>query len=264
MSVFQRKTEHDQGPKVDAPRIMGAVLHLLIPLVTYNWMYNGYGQACLSLVGLQPVPEAIVDSQGKGTSPLGYDRMFLLMYLDVVYAIRWAFGFFTMNGTVNLPTAIIVSFYHLLVHCMMVSGISMIITYRIDPGEREIVVNGLPALNWVDGVGAMLCLSAALLQHGAEAQRFSFKRDLRHKGKLHTTGLFGWAQFINHTGHIMRDLGAALLARSMLLLVIAVLSAVNLVGIVTPKTVAHLKMKYGAQHAAYAKKNPYLFLPWLY
>ncbi len=66
---------------------------------------------------------------------------------------RWAFGFFTMNGTVNLPTVIIVSFYHLLVHCMLVSGISMIITYRIDPGEREIVVNGLPALNWVDGAG---------------------------------------------------------------------------------------------------------------
>lgn len=48
------------------------------------------------------------------------------------------------------------------------------------------------------------------------SQRYLFKTQPANKEKLHTGGLFAYARFINHTGHVLYDVANALLSRSVL------------------------------------------------
>jgi hypothetical protein len=103
----------------------------------------------------------------------------------------------------------------------------------------------------------LLCIVAGSCSSHADADG--------HHGLYACAGLFGYARFINHTGHVLRDVGAALLARSYTLMAFTALSSYNLLGPVTQGTIVHLKAKYGAaQYAAYEKKTPALFLPGVY
>jgi hypothetical protein len=47
-TVFQRKLDHTGVPGIEFPRVISAALHLAIPLVTYQVMYEGLGTEGLS------------------------------------------------------------------------------------------------------------------------------------------------------------------------------------------------------------------------
>lgn len=240
-SAFGRKADHTGVPALDAPRIVGGLGHILIIPLSYFWIYGGLGEQFVDLIGLP-------------SQPLGADRARLLFALDCYYAVRWAFGIVTMNSTLDLGTSFGVTTVHALLHCLLYSTMGMW-------ADSSVPVD----LTNVDYLGAAMVLVAGVLQHGAELQRYLFKRDPHNKGKLHTSGLFAYARFINHTGHTMRDVGAMCLARTWLFSGVSLVGASYQLLVVSMfDTIKHMKKKYGKQYDAYEKQTPYLLVPGVY
>ena len=115
-----------------------------------------------------------------------------------------------------------------------------------------------------DYIAASLMVLAGILQHGAEAQRWWFKQNPANKGQLHTTGLFGYARYINHTGHVLFDWSICLIVPNKIFVMFFASIVYFLWFKVTPETVAHMKSKYGSKYKDYAKKTPSLFIPGVY
>jgi steroid 5-alpha reductase family enzyme len=236
-TVFLRNSKHVAPPGFEIQRVLSALIHLAIPLFTYQIMYNDLGTELLSKV--------------TTVTELSPERKSLYLFLNVFYAIRWASGMLTMNTQVSLGVGLFVAITHLLLHETSFIIFSMgFYGAPYDLTIRDYIAVGLMVL-------------AGILQHGSEAQRWMFKLDPNNKGKLHTSGLFGMARGINHTGHILRDFGSCLLAPSPFL-VLYLIADYDLAFSVFPATVKHTKNKYGKQYDAYAKQTPRLFIPGVY
>lgn len=224
-------------PKVDLPRAISALLHLFIPFVIYNIMYKDFGRERLS----KYAPEVY---------ELSDDRKQLYMILDVYYSIRWAMGMTIMMSRVTLPLGVVVAAKHLLVDEM-----GYVVGSMAFAGARP------GPLTTRDYLAATFMVVAGILQHGAELQRWVFKSDPKNQGRLHTTGLFGYARFINHTGHILRDLSHLCMAPNLFCASIYLMADFDLACKIMPETVQHMKAKYGEQYEKYSKQTPWLLIP---
>jgi steroid 5-alpha reductase family enzyme len=216
---------------------LSAFIHFAIPVVAYQIMNEGFGTKLLSKL--------------TTVIPLSPGRKALYMFLNVFYSIRWVFGMMTMNTHITLDVSIFVTVIH-----MLFREISYIVASMAFFGAPyDLTTRGY--------IAASLMVLGGTMQHGAEAQRWLFKRRAENKGKLHTSGLFGLARGINHTGHVIRDLASCLFAPNPLLLLYLFADYGLLFGIF-PKTVEHTKTKYGEKYEAYAKATPSLLVPGVY
>mmetsp|Transcript_19433 Transcript_19433/g.44786 ORF Transcript_19433/g.44786 Transcript_19433/m.44786 type:complete len:240 (-) Transcript_19433:20-739(-) len=236
MSVFPRVTDHSSPTLTEPPRLISAAIHLAIPFTAWAWIQGGYGSSFLAAIGQTAVP-------------LSAERTNLYLALSTYYSVRWAFGMMTLSTVLTYGNAVQIGCLHIIVHNLLMHTLAM-----VSPGVPA-------ALNWVDYLGAGIAIFAGVLQHGAEAQRWLFKRNPANRGKLHTVGLFGQAQFINHTGHVLRDISDALLGRSLVMLVFAGMVGNLLVSKVVPETQTHMRNKYGDKYAVYIKQTPSLYIP---
>lgn len=238
MTVFTRRSEFKMAPGLDFPRVVGALLHLIIiPFLNYQVMYNDLGAGLLS--------------SWTSVNPLSDDRKALYMFLCAFYAVRWAVGMIVMMGSVDLRTAVVVAVIHIFLHELPYVVFSMgFWGATTDLTARDYVAAGLMVL-------------AGVLQHGSELQRWFFKRDPGNRGRIHTSGLFALARGINHTGHILRDLASCLFAPNPVLL-LYLLGAYDLVFRIVPETVDHMRKKYGEAYEKYEKATPALFIPGVY
>jgi protein-S-isoprenylcysteine O-methyltransferase Ste14 len=234
MTVFARTKDHTLAPSIGIVRITSAIIHLAIPALMYQVMYNGLGSEFLS--------------KYTTVEPLSAERKQLYLFLDIFYAVRWAIGMLTMLGEVTFSSAMLVAAFHILVHELPYIVFSM-------------GFYGAPIdLTVRDYVAAALMVIAGVLQHGSELQRWAYKRDPKNRGKLHSGGLFSLARGFNHTGHILRDVASLMFAPNPVLLIYLVLEY-DLLFQIIPATIAHMKIKYGEQYTKYERQTPALFIP---
>ncbi|MEM6889191.1 MAG: DUF1295 domain-containing protein [Pseudomonadota bacterium] len=238
---FQRNEEHYM-PGLETGRLIAAILHLLWPFLTYLLMFHGYYESFLSQ--LFPV------------NHLTPERMMLYLSLDIFYGVRWAFGCMTMQSRNPLYWSIgFLGIFKFILHQVSYQVFSVIAF----PG----FLNTSPELGLIDYIAAAGCIAGGVLQHGSEAQRYFFKR--KNPGKLHTTGFFAWARFINHTGHMLRDVSALLFAPANLFFWLLQLPfPFTRLQVVMKEGIEHMRKKYGKDYEEYEKKVPWLLVPGVY
>jgi protein-S-isoprenylcysteine O-methyltransferase Ste14 len=228
------------APPLELSRVVATVMHLSIPFVMYSALYNGMVFDWLS--------------QYMSLEKLSEERKTLYMVLDIFYSVRWAIGVLVMQGDLTLPIAIFIPMKHLFFdECGYIVGSMLVNSWSFRAG---------PLTRW-DYCCALLMIVAGILQHGSEIQRWFFKRDPQNKGKIHTDGLFHYARGINHTGHILRDIGHVLLSPNLCVLLFA-MADYDLSCKIVPETQEHMKQKYGEQWEKYERQTPFIFIPGVY
>lgn len=76
-----------------------------------------------------------------------------------------------------------------------------------------------------------------------------FKSQAVNADKVCTGGLFAYARFINHTGHVLFDFKNLLMSRLLFLVVPALVPAdLQLLTEITQGTMAHVHVKYGVAY----------------
>ena len=225
---------------VEPSRIVGAILHLSIPWIVYQVMYNDFAS------------DRISKWISKDVQKLDDNRKLLYMVLDVFYSVRWAIGMLIMQGRLTVPSAIFVAAKHLLADELGYVVASMISVNRSGPlGPRDYAC-------------AAIMIVAGILQHGSEIQRYWFKSNPNNTGKIYTGGLFKLARGINHTGHVLRDIGHMILAPSWPLLVLYLMADYDLVCQIFPETQGHMRIKYGEQWDKFENSTPWIYVPFIY
>ncbi|MEM1074982.1 MAG: hypothetical protein AAGI36_11025 [Pseudomonadota bacterium] len=231
---FQRNDEHYM-PGIETGRVIAAVLHLLWPFLTCLLMFRGYYESFLS--------------QFFAVNHLSPERMMLCLGLDIFYGVRSAFGCMTMQSR------------SLIYWCIGFLRIFKFILHQVSYRVFSIIafpgfLKTSPELDSIDDIAA----AGGIVQHGSEAQHYCWKR--KNLGKLHTRGFFAWARFINHTGHMLRDVSALLFAPANLFFWLLQLPfPFTRLQIVMKEGVTHMRKKYGK---GYEKKVPSLLVPGVY
>lgn len=104
---------------------------------------------------------------------------------------------------------------------------------------------------------------AGLRQHGSEARRYFWK--WANLGRLYNGGLFRYARFINHTGHLLRDVCALLFGPANLFFWYCNFSfLLTRLQKVMREGVVHLWSQYGDSYVEYERRVPWLLIPRVY
>lgn len=181
-----RNPTHELHDPFETPRLVFAFLHLSIPVAFVPWVGGGAAQV-ISFMGLTAIP-------------MESGRALALTSLSALYGLRWALvALINTRRWESSGTAIMTSIVHGLIHQILPALITC-------TGQHAST-----KLTSLDKSAVALAVFAGILQQGSELQRFVFRRDPANRGKLFRGGLFAYAQFINHTGHILGDLANALL-----------------------------------------------------
>ena len=252
-TVFPRQSKLTVPVSLTGSKIYFAIGHVLIGYCIYWMLQNNIGGRLV-----QQVLKLFGKSQSEAeqyVTPVTADRLSFLVLFASIYGLRWGLlGAFTTNGGNSMPwtASIQVVLYHYL---QPVLAMTIVATLG----------GGVPSdLDQWDYVALALSVLAGLMQHGSELQRLLFKMDPSNKGKLHTTGLFGYARFINHTGHVLHDFALAIVVRSYFLGVAPLLGVLMIFFHITPETEAHMQTKYKEKYAAYCDRTPYKFIPYVW
>jgi hypothetical protein len=196
MSIFERNKGFEMNG-LSMPKILSAAGHLvLIPAVTYWFAYRGGAASAAAYLG-------------AGVQELSPAKTNLFFAIDIFYCARWALGSLTTLGAWQWWNPIPVVGIHAAIHCMLKYLLCTVVVAPTSIWSYAFPI-GSPAsasLTSLDYAAAAICILGGLLQNGSELQRYFFKRDPRNSGKVHTGGLFSVARFINHTGHVLHDLG---------------------------------------------------------
>lgn len=245
--TFQRSLEHRTVPPLTAPRVVGIILHLAIPLVAYHILYLDQNTF------IQKIGDAMVlqEKTMTGVSSLSPDRKLLYLLLATFYGLRWSLAMVIMLSEISMLNSIMVGFIHLiLLNMAWIVG--------------SVTVGNTGVLTIRDYIAAALHIVGGFLQQGSELQRWMFKKDPKNKGLLHTSGMFSLARGINHTGNLMRELGQILISPNIPMVVFILSTACFHAMKIVPETEQHMRKKYGEKYEDYEKKTPYMFIPGLY
>ncbi|KAL3903516.1 MAG: hypothetical protein SGILL_010415, partial [Bacillariaceae sp.] len=251
VTVFPRQANQTRPVFLTGPKLVSSVGHLVIGIWVYLLLKNNIGgrlvETVLQLFGFSE------DEAASYVTPITGDRIQFLTAFASLYGLRWGLlGAFTTNAGNSMPwnATIQVVIQHSMLYFL---GVVVFPTIRGRvPSE----------LNEYDILAMGLSILAGVFQHGSELQRLIFKTDPANKGKLHTTGLFGKARFINHTGHILQDLAMAIAVRSWGVFVFASVEIPFLYFQITPETEAHMRNKYKEKYEKYCQQTPYKFIPY--
>ena len=123
--------------------------------------------------------------------------------------------------------------------------------------------NQIIPLNWLDLVAGMLLLVGSFFNSFSELQRYWWKKDPAHKGKLYTEGLFQYAMHINYFGDVVLFTGWVLLTHNMWTLLLPLSIALQFIFFHIPGLDSYLADHYGDAFQDYAKKTKKLF-PFIY
>lgn len=248
-SSFLPRSRTFSRPKlVTGPKLVGALLHLLIaPTVGYLLRVDA-GSILIAWFGT-------LIGRDFSTAPVQGNRIMFYTLMSYIYSIRWgAIGMFTSNGGGCIPwrSVLPISNLHFLVQVIPFVVLS-------------VTRGGLsPTLDILDSIAACLMILAGIMQQGAELQRLAFKLDPTNKGKLHTTGLFGMARYINHAGHVLQEVAMALTIRSWSWFAWAIFVGGYVFTALPKEMDAHMRSKYGEKYEIYCQQTPYKFVPYVY
>jgi protein-S-isoprenylcysteine O-methyltransferase Ste14 len=113
-------------------------------------------------------------------------------------------------------------------------------------------------------IGAIaLFLVGSYFNTGAEWQRKRFKDKPENRGRLYTQGLFRYARHINYFGDTLWVTAWAVVTRNIWSFIIPVALAAAFVFAFIPSLAKHLKVRYGAQYASWAKHTK-TYIPFVF
>ena len=254
VTVFPRQRSFTRPVFLTGPKIGSAIGHILIGLWIYLILTDNVGGRLVKFI-YQNSFGYTEEEADTYVTPVSGDRIPFLVLFSTIYGLRWGLlGAFTTNAGNSMP-------WDATIQVVVLHTLFCILTMTV----FTTIQGGVPAeLNELDYMAFGLSQLAGVLQHGSELQRLLFKMDPKNKGKLHTTGLFGYARFINHTGHILQDLAVAIAVRSYGVAIL-VLGGVFLIFFqITPETEEHMQAKYKGKYKEYCKQTPYKFIPYIW
>ncbi|KAH8900137.1 hypothetical protein GQ53DRAFT_790590 [Thozetella sp. PMI_491] len=240
----------------------------LDPFLQYR-LINGWGASFLSKLGLAVVPAA-VPAFHTGISAL--DSLGLSLPRLVVLAmsvgsaakhILWATAL--SNEELTPQFAVMISGYNAVLNTanalffVAAATSSSLASPQISiPGTGATV--SLPVV-----LGTLLYTAGIAIETVSEIQRKQFKDRPENKGKICTTGLWGWARHINYTGYTMWRTGFALAAGGWI--PAALIFAMQSHGFLTRSIGSldsYMTEKYGEQWAKYNRNVPWKIFPGIY
>lgn len=118
-------------------------------------------------------------------------------------------------------------------------------------------------LGWLDYGAIVLVLFGSYLNSGSELQRWTWKKDPATKGHCYTEGMFGYSLHINYFGDTLLFTGWAILAHSLIALVIPLGITLGFIFFHIPALDLYLAERYGDEFKAYAARTA-KFVPFLY
>lgn len=119
------------------------------------------------------------------------------------------------------------------------------------------------AVGAMEVAGLLLLVVGSVLNSGSEYQRYRWKQQPEHQGKLFTEGLFRYAMHINYFGDVLLFAGWALLTGYLALLIVSLLMLLGFVFLHVPTLDGYLAERYGAAFDDYAARTKKL-IPFIY
>jgi protein-S-isoprenylcysteine O-methyltransferase Ste14 len=113
------------------------------------------------------------------------------------------------------------------------------------------------------GVGVVLFVLGITIELVSETQRFRFKQDPVHKGKLFTGGLFRYARHINYLGYASWRFGLGLISGPPFTLAYGFYHAIDFFMRAIPLLQGHMEQKYPVQWDKYRQQTPHVLIPGL-
>lgn len=231
-------------------------LRSLDPYLQYQILTHG--SAIVSKLGLAAVPS--LSASSLANLPVASR---LLLAMSTGSAIKQIFWLLNLSREEFVPaTAISVSIYNSLVNSIM----SLLLVTTASSATLSTPLVRIPgtaqSVSLPIAVGTALYAIGITTETVAELQRKRFKDDPANKGKICTTGLWGWARHINYGAYAVWRLGYALAAGSW--------PAAALVGawhgwyfvkMSIPELDGYMEGRYGGQWQKYKKDVPYTMFP---
>lgn len=236
-------------------------LRTLDPFIQYQLLANGYGASLLTKLGLHalpsfgllslshlPLPSQILLSMSAVATTKHVFWLLLLSKEEFTPALAGSVGIY--NGLMNTINSLLL---------VATASSAALVTPSVQiPGTLQSV--SLPI-----AVGVALFTVGILTETVAEVQRKTFKDGPANKGKICTTGLWGWARHINYGGYALWRTGYALAAGSWpAAVVIAAWHAWTFGAMSIPEIDGYMGKRYAEQWKKYRADVPYVLLPGIY
>ncbi|KAK0715240.1 hypothetical protein B0H67DRAFT_489252 [Lasiosphaeris hirsuta] len=237
-------------------------LRSLDPILQFQLLAKGWGEAALQRVGIGAIPTVAYSS----LSSLPLPRL-LLLAMATGSTVKQIFWLTYVSKEEFKPSAAIsvgvfnTVFNSLCAFLFLSSATSSLFaTPHVDvPGTTGLSIS-LPT-----AVGVALYVVGIALETVSEVQRKRFKDAPKNKGKVCTTGLFGVARHINYTGYTLWRTGYALVGGGWIAgLALGGFNVWHFVNHSMPLMDGYMGGKYSAQWARYKKDVPWLFVPGIY
>lgn len=211
------------------------VIELLLLYLSYWILFQNGGLILLSTMHM----ETTVGSH--------LARSITFLFSLVVFARMTFMMFFLLKRKIPWEESISVPFAFALYYI----GFSLLVYNRTTPIDV-----------W-DYVAITIFLFGSFLNTYSELQRFFWKRQPEHQGRLYTEGLFGYAMHINYFGDLLWVSAYAIVTRNPYAVTIPVFLFCFFAFYNIPKLDAYLAEKYKGQFVAYRQKTK-KFIPFVY
>lgn len=228
----------------------------------YAILARGWGSSLISNLGLTTIP--LTGTQHSLTTlPLPRQILLFMAAGSTLKQIYWLL--FLSREEFPASAAIPVSIYNTLVNSLNslllvtaeTSAANLGPTLSI-PGVREGV--SLPIV-----LGTVMYVVGILTETVSEVQRKRFKDDPKNKGKICTTGLWGWARHVNYGGYTIWRTGYCLAAGGWVAAAgMATWSAWTFLKRSIPVLDDYMGSKYEEQWRKYKADVPYVLFPGIY
>lgn len=111
--------------------------------------------------------------------------------------------------------------------------------------------------------GIILFLTGSIVNSLSDYQRYKWKQQPGNQGKIYTDGLFKYAMHINFFGDSLMFAGFATVTQNAMSFIPVLFIILNFILVQIPQLDDHLKIKYGQEFEAYARKTK-KFIPFIY
>ncbi|KAK0643809.1 hypothetical protein B0T16DRAFT_416659 [Cercophora newfieldiana] len=262
-------------------------LRTLDPLLQYNLLAHGWGASLLSSLHLPSLPlhahppsdylsypslpkdsaHILTALETVSPSDLPISRLVLLLMStgstlkQIYWLLRLSHEEFTPSTAISVAgyNTVVNTLASLLLLCPSTSS-ALASGPKIPLPGRDNLALSLPT-----AVGIVLYAVGISLETISEVQRERFKRDARNKGKIITTGLWGWARHINYGGYTLWRTGYGLAAGGWVAGgLVAAWHAWIFVRSSVPELRGYMMGKYKEQWVKYEEKVKWVLIPGVY
>ncbi|KAF7297316.1 S5A-REDUCTASE domain-containing protein [Mycena indigotica] len=256
----KKKSVIDRTP-TNAPSKLGTATFTLGRLsdapLQYFMFTEGWAVKALTSVGIRASSLLLTTGPGvAGLAPIPT----LMTGMYAVAGLRHAYWvLFTNSYDWKLPEASMVVLYNTFLNTTS----SLVAAHALTSSPLPILGDRLiDCIGWKQWAGITLFTTGIAIELISEQTRKAFKKDLRNKGKIDDTGLWGLVRHPNYLGYTLWRTGIMLTTGS--LTASALMAVFQIIAFTTggiPDISAHMADRYGAQWEDYKQRVPSALIP---